>query len=77
MSEHRLLLTGPGVSLLLEREEAETRPSEWGRTFTKPGSRAFSRPRCFWVSSQLHIQRGKTWQTTREGGALGFCLLVL
>lgn len=55
VSEHRPLLTGPGVSLLLEREEAETRPSKWGRTFTKPGSRAFSWPRCFWVSSQLHI----------------------
>lgn len=55
MSEHRPLLTGPGVSLLLEREEAETQPRKWGRTFTKPGSHAFSWPRCFWVSSQLHI----------------------
>lgn len=47
VSEHRPLLTGPVVSLLLEREEAETRPRKWGRTFTKPGSHAFSWPRCF------------------------------
>lgn len=31
VSECRPLLTGPGVSLLLEREEAETRPGKWGR----------------------------------------------
>ena len=66
VSERRPLLTGPGVSLLLEREEAETRPGKWGRTFTKPGSRAFSWPRCFWVSSQLHVRRKKTRQTTRR-----------
>ena len=55
VSERRPLLTGPGVSLLLEREEAETRPGKWGRTFTKPGSRAFSWPRCFWVSSHHQL----------------------
>lgn len=75
VSEHRPLLTGPGESLLLEREKAETQPSMWGRTFTKPGSHAFSWPRCFWVSSQLHIRRGKTRQTTGEGVPWDFACL--
>lgn len=53
-----------------EREETETRPRKWGRTFTKRGSGVFSRPSLSRVSSQLHAQRKNT--AYAQAGPHGF-----
>lgn len=75
MSEHRPLLTGPVVSLLLEREEAETRLREVGGGHLQSQEVMPSAgPDASESVTATHLKKNMG-QTTRRG--LGILLVLL